>query len=204
MPLYKKFEANNAEIGIWRIEEPLSFFQPLFASHPEIEHENKKLQWFATRHLVNLLAGKNMEIIKDDMGKPFMEGASQHISISHTSQFAAAMLCSSTPVGIDLETINPKVERIAHKFLRDDEIAAIPAAQTVEKLILYWCAKEALYKLYGKGGIEFKTQLLLKPFQLQQKGSIEAQIIATSISPEILKVEYEFFDGHVLSYVAGG
>ncbi len=214
MPLYtsprtpllkeRRETAHNFQIALWRIEEDLSFFEQKFASHPEIKNENKKLQWFATRHLVNEMLGETTEIEKDEAGKPFLKNLSHHLSISHTPVFAAAMLSKVAEVGIDLEMVNPKVERIAHKFLREDEIKAIQVDEKIEKLILYWSAKEALYKLYGKAGIEFISQLLIEPFDLKLSGVLRAEIDGIEQPLKNLQVNYEFFDDHVLTYVAEG
>lgn len=189
------------EIGLWKLEEDLSYFEAKFDAHPEIKNDNKKLQWFATRHLINEMRGQPTEIEKDAAGKPILKNSSQHISISHSPVFAAAMLSDKTPVGIDLEMINPKVERIAYKFLRDDEIEAINPNEKIEKLILYWSAKEALYKLHGLGGLAFTTQLLIDPFDLNLSGTLNAQIAGIAHPLKDLQVHYEFFEDHVLTFV---
>lgn len=203
MPLYKKITEPDFEIAIWRIEEDLSFFEPLFHSHPDIQNNSRKLQWFASRHLINELRGKFSEVLKAESGKPFLQDSPHHISISHSPEFAAAMFSEKYFVGIDLEMVNPKVEKIAHKFLRADEVTAIKPGEKIEKLILYWSAKEALYKLYGHRNIEFKKQLLIEPFDLKLKGKLNAEIIATEAPVKKLKVNYEFFEDHILSYVTG-
>lgn len=201
MALFKKINSPHLEIAIWRIEEELSFFESRFQAQPDIKNENKKLQWYATRHLVNEMLGSSPTVIKDEEGKPLLKNSSHHISLSHTNLFAAAMVSASAPVGIDLEMINPKVERIAHKFLREDEIKAIADDEKLGKLILYWSAKEALYKLHGKGGIEFMTQLLIEPFELNQSGALHAEIAGIEQPLKNLKINYEFFEGHVLTWV---
>lgn len=203
MPLYKEINHGDFKLALWRIEEEISFFEPKFSAHPEIKNENKKLQWFATRHLANEILGEKTEVEKDEAGKPFLKNSSHHISISHTPVFAAAMLSKRAPVGIDLEMVNPKVERIAHKFLRDDELDAIAPDEKIKKLILYWSAKEALYKLYGKGGIEFTSQLLIEPFELKLIGELKAEIAGIETQMRNLTIEYEFFEDHVLTYVVG-
>lgn len=203
MPLYKKINSDDFTIALWRIEEELPFFESKFHAHPDIQNENKRLQWYATRHLVNQLLGDHVSMIKDEMGKPSFKNSSHYISLSHTPVFAAVMFSEKVPVGVDLEMINPKVERIAHKFLREDEINSIQADEKIEKLILYWSAKEALYKLHGKGDIEFKTQLLIEPFELSLNGMLNAEIIGGDESLKNLKIQYEFFEDHVLTYVVG-
>jgi 4'-phosphopantetheinyl transferase len=201
MPLYRKLEVGRSKIALWKIEEDLAFFQSSFANSPDIPDKNQRLQWYASRYLVSNVLGPKAIIIKDESGKPVLRNSKLHLSISHTPAFAAVMMHPSAPVGIDIEACTPKVVRIAHKFLREDEVQAIKPEEQIDKLILYWSAKEALYKLYGKGGIEFKTQLLVEPFEMRSDGQLKATIVVPNERIKNLIVNYEFFDGHVLTYV---
>lgn len=203
MGLYNKRNFDGCTIALWRIEEDTNFFEKLFPPQTDIQNEGKRLQWYATRHLANEMLGKQVEISKDGNGKPFLNNSTFNISLTHTPQFAGVMLSETHEVGIDLEPINPKVERIAPKFLRADEIESINPEEKIEKLILYWSAKEALYKLHGRRQLEFKTQLLVEPFNLQSSGTISAQIVADDFPSDKLEMSYEFFEGHVLTYVKG-
>ena len=203
MPLYKKFEEPGYSIGVWKIEEGLPFFEALFHGHPDIQHDHKRLQWFASRHLANVMLGQPDAIVNDETGKPNFKTSAQNISISHTAGFAAVMLSNKYAVGIDVEAIHPKIERIAHKFMQPEEIAALSPEEKLQKMTLCWSAKESLFKLYGWGGLEFRTQLLIEPFQLQQSGTFKANIETPHLPLRGLTVHYQFFDGHVLSYVAG-
>src|ERR1700677_5034868 len=121
MPLYRKLEVGRSKIALWRIDEDLAFFQSAFPNNPHITNESKRLQWYASRYLASEVLGLKTEITKDESGKPVLKNSKHHLSISHTPVFAAVMMHPSTPVGIDIETLTPKVLRIAHKFLRDDE-----------------------------------------------------------------------------------
>lgn len=201
MPLYYSHNGPDYRLAIWRITEDAEFFNQQFLS-AEITNERKQLQWLATRHLVNELAGHNCEVLKDTYGKPYIKNSSQRISITHTALFAGVILSDKQEVGIDLEMITPKVERIAHKFLYEEELQAIQPDEKIEKLILYWSAKEALYKLHGRRQLEFKSQLLIQPFQLQLKGVLSAAIKASDMNVQDLPLHYEFFEDHVLTYVS--
>ncbi len=203
MPLYKKVSSPDFEIALWRIEEEISFFESKFHAHPDIKNESKRLQWYATRYLLNELLGESVSMIKDEMGKPSLKNSPYHISLSHTPVFAAVMFSKQSKVGVDLEMVNPKVERIAHKFLREEEINYIKEDEKIEKLILYWSAKEALFKLYGDGGIDFTSQLLVESFELKLKGELHTSIIANNVEMKNLNMQYEFFEDHVLTYVVG-
>ncbi len=203
MSLYQKFEGPDYTIGLWRIEEDLPFFEELFQGHPDIQHEHKRLQWFASRHLANVMLGRPDHIVNDEAGKPNLQTSAQNISISHTAGYAAVLLSSKFAVGIDVEAIYPKIERIALKFLKPDEVVAINEGEKLAKLTLYWSAKESLFKLYGWGGIDFKTQLIIEPFNMKEAGELKARIITPHLPMDDLTVHYRFIDGHVLTYVVG-
>jgi phosphopantetheinyl transferase len=203
MPFYKKIERPDFKIGIWQITEQLDFFKKRFSATIQIQNENKQLQWYASRHLLNEMLGTLSEIMKDETGKPVLKNSSAQISVSHTANFAAVMLSDNFSVGVDLETINPKIVRVAGKFLREDEISAIAREEKIEKLILYWSAKESLYKFYSKGKIDFTSELLIAPFELKANGELNAEIRAKDVRLKSLKINYEFFGGHVLTYVVG-
>ena len=201
MPLHKEITTDSFKIGIWRIEENISFFAEHIKLYPAIENESKKLQWYATRHLINQLIGHPVMVENNSLGKPHILNNDTHLSISHTPEFAAAIISKNKYIGIDLELVNPKVEKIKHKFLTTQEITAINEDEKIEKLILYWSAKEALYKLHAQGGIDFKTQLVIQPFELQLSGELNADILATDLHLKNLKIQYQFFKDHVLTYV---
>lgn len=200
MPLCKEITSDSFTIAIWEITEPESFFKAQYPT-PDYTLETRRLQSYATRHLCRNMLGNNVEVLKTESGKPYLHPPVGNISITHTAQYAAIMHSQRMEVGLDLETVNDKVLRIAPKFMDDTEIEAIPDAEKVRKLILYWSAKEALYKLHAKGGLEFRTQLLIQPFCLQEKGILLADVNA-DVNWKNLEVQYEFFDNQVLTYVA--
>jgi hypothetical protein len=56
-----------------------------------------------------------------------------------------------------------------------------------------WSAKEAIFKWWGKGSVDFKEMISIATFKLQQVGNIHAVFKGTS--PEIpLLLEYIFYD----------
>ncbi|ULT29242.1 hypothetical protein KUH03_20355 [Sphingobacterium sp. E70] len=61
----------------------------------------------------------------DANGKPYLANFPQKISLSHSFDYAAAMISTEGEVGIDMEIIKTKVERIQHKFLKPVELAFI-------------------------------------------------------------------------------
>lgn len=88
-------------------------------------------------------------------GKPFVPGGPQ-FNLSHSGRFAALILGSGGPVGVDVEASGRQADalRIAERFFVRHECAALHAAGEAERDPLFlrlWTAKEALMKATGLG-----------------------------------------------------
>ncbi len=131
-----------------------------------ISHPAQRVEWLACRVAVRQLAeGQGLSyagLQKDPFGKPHLVGLSGSISLSHTGGWAAAVFHRSRPVGIDIEPIRDQFSRVVPRVLSADEIAH--ADGNPSRLAVYWCAKEALYKLYGKRNLTFREHLHVEPF----------------------------------------
>jgi len=165
----------------------------------KISHPQKKREWLASRMLIKTLAeqfGINyVGIHKDEHGKAFLIDNDSHISITHTFDFVAVAINPAAAVGIDMEKVDPKLQRTSGKYLSPPEFAH--ANEEMSRLCMYWCAKEALYKLYGKKKISFKDSIFIEPFE-------EADIILKGkLTDEELEVRsniyVRWFDSHCLA-----
>jgi len=204
MPLYLHLKTEEYELAVWHITEQLDDFARLgIAADSDIIHINKQRQWCASRYLTRLIAGSEVELTHDEFGRPHFSHNHVFISISHSTEFAAIIISPQGAVGIDIEPIHPKVERIAHKFMHEDELATLRPETRTTQLILYWSAKEALYKLYGKKQLTFKTQLRVQPFEPEEKGKLTGAILSEGWSSEGLTMPFQIFENHVLVYVFG-
>jgi 4'-phosphopantetheinyl transferase len=168
--------------GLWYIsesEERLSF-EAMETCPEEVLNPQKRLEWLAGRVLIRSLvehAGLTYcGIHKDEFGKPYLKELPHHISLSHSYPYVAAQIDRNQSVGIDLEQPKEKLLTIAHRVLARDE--QINAGTDVIKHCVYWCAKEAMYKVFGKRGLHFSSQLLVKPFDLKAAGQLSGQILA--------------------------
>ena len=143
---------------------------PLTVSEQEdlagISHPSQRIEWLACRVAIRqLVEAQGMSykgLRKDEFGKPHLIDSPWHISLSHTSGWAAAVLHRSRPVGIDIEPIREQFKRVVPRVLSESEINH--AAGDPNRLAVYWCAKEALYKLYGKRQLTFREHLQVEPF----------------------------------------
>ena len=175
----------EGELGIWRIEEREAWFrQRLHLQAAEALQlasikGRRRTEWLAARQLVHAMSGRDRReaFIKDEHGKPHLEGSDWHISISHTRSLAAA-IAAPQPVGIDIQVLVPRIDRLARRFMRPEELASLQAEDRIEHLHVYWGAKEALYKAYGRRRLDFCRNLLVQPFSLEKKqGRIQGRIV---------------------------
>ncbi len=177
MPLiYSEKYPDSASAAVWEItesaEELLKELNPSIII-PGFRNENRKKEWLAARNLIKLLSGKLYEVCYDSFGKPYLNNSSAHISLSHTKQYVASILDNDFPCGIDLEIITPRIEKVAHRFLCENEKAFLQSESTLEMLYVIWGAKECAYKIYGKGGIEFSTMIEVFQFRYSDSGQTE-------------------------------
>lgn len=148
------------------LQAGLPLTQPELDELTLIRHPAQRTEWLAcrvaVRQLVEQLGGVYTGLYKDEYGKPHLRGLPWSISLSHTTGWAAAVLHQSRPVGIDIEPIREQFQRVVPRTLSLSEIAH--AAGLPERLAVYWCAKESLYKLYGKRQLTFREHLHIDPF----------------------------------------
>ncbi len=210
MPLAYIKEINpQTFIGLWRIEEtPDVLEKQLHLKAHELQvlrslQGNKRnLHWLATRVLLRKMLNTDdyIDCQPDENGKPFLLNLPHQISLSHSYDYAAVMISENSRVGIDIEIMKEKINRVKHKFLNDDELSFIDNKNTIEHLYVCWCAKEALYKLNGKKETSFKDNISLQPFAYSINGTINA-CISKSESKTAYKVNYKKFGDYMLGYV---
>ena len=207
MPLFYQQNINETtKLAIWKIEEPEGFFLSEVPLSRPITHPHKRLQHLAGRYLLPFLFPDfpHDEIEIADTRKPFLPDEQYHFSISHCSDYATAIVSSNNRVGVDVEVITPRVERIKHKFLHADELrfvnTLLPSRQ-VELLTILWSAKEAMYKWYGAGEVDFSDMMRTFPFQLSAAGEIEAVFMKEALQKK-LTLNYKLNEGLSMVWVA--
>jgi phosphopantetheinyl transferase len=205
MPLvYQQNINETAKIGVWQIKENEQFFLEQVSAQKEITHPHKRLQHLAGRYLLKQLdADFPLALIKiNSSGKPFIENDDFHFSISHCGDYAAAIISKSEHVGIDIEIPDQRIEKIKNKFTSEKELELFSSIDysAAEKLTIIWSIKEAMFKWYGKGLIDFKKHLCIESVQINNGTVIsncffrknnEVQIIAKSA----------MIEDNILSYV---
>ena len=173
MPLFlHKSLPEKGELGLWKIEESESYFlDKLDLSTEEMEYINQikgrgRLEWLASRWLLHTMSGRTHRgvCLKDEYGKPYLQDSAFQISISHSWGGVAAIMAAPYAIGVDIQKFVTKIHRIAHKFMRAEEAASLEETTRLEHLHIYWGAKEALYKAYGRKKLDFKEHIHITPF----------------------------------------
>jgi phosphopantetheinyl transferase len=207
VPLFYQQNINDStKLAIWQIEESENFFNLKVPLHKQITHPHKRLQHLAGRYLLPYLYPEfpNAEIEIADTMKPFLPNEQFHFSISHCSIYAAAIVSTRQRVGIDVELVTPRLHKIKHKFLHADELSFInEQAQTFQlpMLSILWSAKEAMYKWYGAGEVDFSEMMTTLPFELEQHGQIEANFLKNDFH-QTLTLHYQLFNELTMVWIA--
>ena len=209
MPLFYQHNINDTtKLAIWKIEEPEDFFLSKVPLQRDITHPHKRLQHLAGRYLLQYLFPDFPydEMLIADTRKPYLPYEQYHFSISHSGNYAAAIVSSSQRVGIDIEIPRATVLIIAHKFLSQNErnefqVSSELTFYNLQLLTLLWCTKEAMFKWWGWGEVDFSEMLQINYFDLHDEGSIQAQFVKGDMN-ESLELFYKQFQEISLTYVA--
>jgi len=214
MPLIVDKELPGARLGVWRIgedETELKAMAPLPPEDMELaaswKNESRRKQWLCCRAIISRLSGLSpVKVSYDEHGKPSLHGFEGHISITHTSMYAAVLLSEKESAGLDIEQLSPRIERVAGRFLQKEELEHVtavgnrPGAYT-ELLGIYWSAKEALYKFYGMPSVDLKNDIYIIPFDYfcNSQATFEARV-KTPEGVQNHELRFERIEDHVLVY----
>lgn len=207
--VYHKVLDQFTSFAVWKIEESA---EELLAQLQLKDHEisyldtlisgKRNLHWLSTRVLLRRMMTTDayIDCRADSSGKPYLANFPHFISLSHSFDYAAVMVSKDKAVGIDIELIKDKIERIAHKFMSKRELAFI-SKDRIEQLYACWCAKEAIYKLHGKKNISFLDHIRIEPFEYSGTGSFIASL-DTGSQKNQYTVHYDKFEEYMIGYVA--
>ncbi len=155
------------------------------------------LERIVVRVLLKTLLGEEKIINYYPNGKPYLEDQSINISISHTRDYVAVIVSQSPSLGIDIEYISDRVQRVRSRFVSDREY--IDPENEILHLLLHWSGKETMYKALSRENIDLKEHFHIKKFIPQQKGFFEASETFTEDNLQF-KIQYIVTDDYVVTY----
>ncbi len=210
MPLhtYKKINEHSS-IFVWEIEESVDWFlSKLHLDEDEVERyrvfrtDQRRVHWLAYRYVLKQIVGKGNDIIVkyNKHNKPFLHLSNDHISVSHSGKYATVIISREQLVGVDIEQVSPRLHRIADKFLSSVETGREIETLSTDELCLHWCAKEALYKLYGDRNLDFREQIRVMHPLAGMEGEFRGVIKIKDVEKEY-RLFSEKLDDYYLVYV---
>ncbi len=208
MALFLQHQDENSRWAVWKLEETL---EDLLSSFPhsgkykqEIERFSslhRRLEWCAVRVLLYTMLGTEKEIRYQSNGKPYLADKSFSLSISHTKGYVAVILGRvNKEVGIDIEQYGERVHKVAHKFIRDDELPGSYGGTDTWGLLLHWSAKESVFKCMNTEEVDFREHLQIYPFIVCSEGEFEV-IEYRTVDCCRFCVHYRLFPDFVLTYI---
>jgi 4'-phosphopantetheinyl transferase len=208
---YQQQVDDDTEFALWKIEEQAEdLYSQLQLNDDEkafvekISNGKRHLHWLGTRVLLRTMlhTDEYIDCQVDEHGKPYLVSLPYHISLSHSFDYAAVMISRKRPVGIDIEQVKEKVERIAARFLSPEELSFIDPQQKIPQLYACWCAKEAVYKCNGQKEVSFMDDILIQPFTYAPQGQVNAILTKGDIKSNYT-VGYLQYEDYMIGYVKG-
>ena len=199
----------HSRVGVWKITESEAELRTMTSIPSDeleeisyIKNESLRKQRLAVRALLDAMFDEKVYLSHHDNGKPYIENNAINISITHTDQYVAVILNDEDEVGIDCESLNRDFSAVEKKALSDEEIGDLEDEQKNEQLAIYWCAKEAIFKLTSQYDVDFAEQIQIDGFRYRNEGELSATFTDKDGYEQELNLYYFTFDRHVLVCVS--
>jgi len=204
MPFSKKIETPEGVIGIWELTESSSILEADFqfsdaekVTFESFKLEKRRKEFLAVRLLLKEILGEKAEVIYDESGKPILKKSSYNLSISHSVQLAVVFL-SKKNIGIDAENIHRNIQPVVNRFLSEKEKEQISNTSNIQTTqIIYWSAKEAIFKCTCEKNIQFNTDILIQPET--NPGELYGRVLKNNRTAHF-RLRYFFHQNNVVVY----
>lgn len=121
----------------------------------------ERLSW---RMMLRRVVGRSVAIKYSSQGAPLLSEEViinnchyKYISVSHCRDMVAIML-SQQPCGVDIEQMGRDFERVSSRYTTAEEQGLSDSAAFNA---VVWCAKEALYKMAHREGLDFRRDICI-------------------------------------------
>lgn len=203
--IYERFNSGDARILIWEISETeeelitsLSNFDAYLIDFEKMGTAKRRLEFLAARIALNSLAERELIVVYDNCGKPYLKDKSFNISISHTKNLVAVMVHPTRKAGIDIESVSDRVMKVRNKYLSEEEQKHLYSENAdTQKMQIAWSAKEAIYKIIGPEAVDFKNQLRILPFESKSEGTLLVEHLPTN---NVFELSYKVTQQFNLAY----
>ncbi len=200
----KHYLNRETMLGVWKIEEDLQTLLEMVELSPEdkkryslFRSTSRKVEFLSVRALLAEMLDKNARIVYNKNNKPFLKDGSHFISISHSNELTAIILSTNERVGIDLEYMRVNINAFASRFLNKREKITRRWADRTYHLYIHWCAKETIYKICDKEGINIVNDITIEPFDVKESGEIRGYVKNERINDQFT-LFYSKYDNYTI------
>jgi len=136
-------------------------------------HPKRQQEWLVGRYLTHLsLPARISDLLLSPTGKPYFENSSLHFSISHSADTLGIIISEAT-IGLDIQIASKTIQKVSHKFITEENLKIFPTDMVdADRQHILWCTKEAVFKAYGLGSVDFKEDILVHSYDEQFSYSI--------------------------------
>ncbi len=93
--------------------------------------------------------------------------------------------------------MSSNINAFAFKFLNRKEKVTKNDDTRKYHLYIHWCAKESLYKICDKEGINFRKNITIEPFEVKESGEINGSVKTKKIN-ESFDLFYSRYDNYAI------
>ena len=180
MPIFKEIISEQTQILIWKYSDEEEFSADLISDEKEFENLKQKspkrlIEKQMVRHMLRKIL-PNHKIRYHENGQPYLEPFDKFVSVSHSFPYAVLAI-SKKKIGVDIEQVKDRIDKIKLKFLHLNEIDWLSRAESgIEHLTAIWCIKEALFKIHSSKQWSFKEFYVVDEFLLDQFSKIKCKV----------------------------
>ncbi len=200
----KHYLNRETMLGVWKIEEDLPTLLEMVELGPEdkkrysvFRSTSRKVEFLSVRALLAEMLDRSARIVYNKNNKPFIKDGSHFISISHSNKLTAIILSTNERVGIDLEYMRVNINAFASRFLNKREKVTRRWADRTYHLYIHWCAKETMYKICDKEGINIVNDITIEPFDVKESGEIRGYVKNERIDDQFT-LYYSKYDNYTI------
>ncbi|MCL2130878.1 MAG: 4'-phosphopantetheinyl transferase superfamily protein [Lentimicrobiaceae bacterium] len=203
MPQFFSEKIDHAgTVYVWKItetEEELLLLRTLSKSEQShlklLKNPQKRLHWLAYRALLGEVLGNDFEVNYLEDGKPVLVRPKKFLSVSHSKEFAAVFLSDTHRVGVDIEKISDRIQKLFPRFLNETEQQNSNLSDS-SLLHFYWGAKEAVYKMFNQHRLLFAEQIHID-FINREEQTAAANVQIAEFQTKV-QVIYRNIEGYML------
>lgn len=189
---FRQIIGNNFKVGIW-VESAIS---------KDVDTSKKEREKNGQTQLINNIFPNETNVWDyEESGKPYFTNRPEKLSFSHSENVFVCQISETMECGIDVQHYREKILRVPEKFLNQVELDFVNNIENEKKLKVLtamWSCKETLYKVYGKGFIDYLNLFTIHPFELVS-GSLTATADLGDGNKTYL-IHVEFTDTFVLAF----